>query len=82
MYARSIANVFLVVLRVPVIIIMAQMYFFMHFFKYLLGVPAIIRWMERTIDHFLMKNVIATFGYFNFKKTNHREHKNWSWEAA
>jgi hypothetical protein len=52
----------------------------MHAFKYLLGVPFMIRWVERNIDHFVTKNILATTGYFNFKKTNHREHKDWSWE--
>ena len=73
-------NIFLILLRVPCIFIMMWMYVFMHSIKYAIGVPAIIRWVERTIDNLCMKVILSTCGYNVFKKTNHREHKDWSWE--
>lgn len=80
MYARSVLSVFLICLRVPCIFVMAWMYILLHQAKYFLGVPAIMRWVERTIDHFCMKVILSTCGYNVFKKSNHREHKDWSWE--
>jgi hypothetical protein len=79
-YLRQVMNVFLILLRVPCIFIMVWMYILMHSFKYTIGVPAIIRWVERTIDNLCMKVILSTCGYNVFKKTNHREHKDWSWE--
>ena len=79
-HSRKILNVFLLFLRVPCIMIMAWMYVCLHWGKYFLGVPSIMRWIERSIDHFCMKVILSTSGYNVFKKTNHREHKDWSWE--
>lgn len=79
-YVRSFLNVWLILLRLPCIWVMGWMYLLMHNLKYFLGAPPMIRWVERSIDNLCMKVVLSTCGYNVFKKSNHREHKDWSWE--
>lgn len=72
---RTILKVILTILRVPCIMLAVQLGFFLHGIKYVLMVPALIRYAERFIDNLITKLLMGTCSYNNLKEKYHREHE-------
>lgn len=74
---RDLLSLFFIVLRVPLFFICLWVSVTLHIFKYVLVVPALVKWVERFTDH-LVGNLIYSVSSFNgLKLSYHREHKDY-----
>jgi len=72
---RIVLKVFFVLLRVPCILLGVWLGMTLHCWKYILMVPALIRYAERFVDGLYTKLLMGTASYNNIKEKYHREHE-------
>merc|ERR1719345_268063 len=74
-FLRRLVSVVLVFIRLPCVFMALLVGAILHFWKYFLVIPVLIRLVERWIDNMIGKLMLSVTSFNNLPLSYHREHK-------
>jgi len=77
-WARLFLTYFLMILRIPCVMLGVWVGMSLHCWKFIVIHPTLIRYVERFIDQMYGKLVLSTCSFNTFRESYNREHKDFN----